>query len=86
MTIKSRQKCKYLENEKSFEDEISIFHHFKEFSVAKNHLRPENPPLKLSFSWKRSFIEGSKTFFGSLDSDFKVIEKITQKIYKQKSK
>ena len=28
MTKKSRQKFKYLENEKSFKDEISIFQHF----------------------------------------------------------
>ena len=43
MTKKSRQKFKYLENEKSFYGEIkSIFHYFKGLSVAKNCLRPES--------------------------------------------
>ena len=47
MTKKSRQKLKYLENEKSFLGEIkSIFHHFKAHSVAKNYLRPESAPLR----------------------------------------
>ena len=46
MAKKSRQKSKYLENEKSFRLEIkSIFHHFKGFSVAKHCLRPESAPL-----------------------------------------
>ena len=36
MTKKSRQKFKYLENKKSFEDEInSIFHHFKGLLVMQ---------------------------------------------------
>ena len=47
LTKKSRQKFKYLDNKKSFRDEIkSIFHHFlKDFSVAKNCLRPESASL-----------------------------------------
>ena len=46
MAKKSRQKSKYLENEKSFRLEIkSIFHHFKGLSVAKHCLRPESAPL-----------------------------------------
>ena len=46
MIKKSRQKLKYLENEKSFRGETkSIFHHFKELSVAKHRLRPETPLL-----------------------------------------
>ena len=40
MTKRSRQKFKYLENEKSFSGEIeSIFHNFKGFLVVKNCLR-----------------------------------------------
>ena len=38
LTKKSKQKFKYLENEKSFESEI------KRPSVAKNCLRPESAP------------------------------------------
>ena len=46
MTKKSRQKHKYLENEKSFLGEIkSFFIIFKGLSVAKNCLRPESAPL-----------------------------------------
>ena len=47
MTKKSRQKVKYLENEKSLQGEIkSIFHKiFKWLSFAKNCLRPERAPL-----------------------------------------
>ena len=47
-TKKSRQKCKYLENKKSFYGEIkNIFHHFQKDSiVAKNSLRlPEGASL-----------------------------------------
>ena len=37
MTKKSRQKFKYLENEKNFQDEIkSIFHHFKKAFIEEN--------------------------------------------------
>ena len=46
MAKESRQKLKYLENEKSFWGEISIYHHFKGLSLAKNRLRRENAPLK----------------------------------------
>ena len=47
MTKKSRQKFKYLGNEKSIYGEPkSIFHHFKRLSVLKNYLRPEGAPLK----------------------------------------
>ena len=53
MTKKSRQKLKYLENEKSFWGEIkSIFHHFKGLSIAKN----ESAPLKKekeATGWKK---------------------------------
>ena len=46
MTKKSRQKSKYLENEKSFWGEIkSIFIIFKGLSVAKNCFRPKSAPL-----------------------------------------
>ena len=49
MTKKSRQKFKYLENEKSFWGEIkSISHHFKGLSITQNCLRSESAPLK---SW-----------------------------------
>ena len=41
---KSRQKLKYLENEKSFRGEIKSI--FKGISVAKNCLRRESVPLK----------------------------------------
>ena len=46
MTRKSRQKLKYLENQKSFQGEIKSFAIiFKRFSVSKNFLRPETEPL-----------------------------------------
>ena len=46
MTKKSRQKLKYLENEKSFWAEIkSIFPHLSRVSIAKNCLRPKSAPL-----------------------------------------
>ena len=46
MTQKSRQKYKYLENEKSFQGEIrSIFRHFERAFIAKNCLRSESAPL-----------------------------------------
>ena len=39
MTKKSKQICKYLENEKSFSDEIkSIFHHFIPFKCQPHKL------------------------------------------------
>ena len=38
MTEKSRQKFKYLDNEKSFQDEIkSIFHHFSRVIIEANN-------------------------------------------------
>ena len=46
MTDKSRQKSKYLENEKKFWGKIkSISIIFKVLSIAKNFLRPESEPL-----------------------------------------
>ena len=43
MTKKSKQKFKYLENEKSFKRETeSIFHLFKGLLIVKNGLRPES--------------------------------------------
>ena len=46
MTKKSREKLKYLENDKSFWGEIkSIFHHFEGLSMAESCLRPENVHL-----------------------------------------
>ena len=43
MTKKSRQKFKYLENEKSFSGEMkTTFHHF--LKDGKNGLRPESVP------------------------------------------
>ena len=51
MTKKSRQKHKYLENERSFQGEIkNIFHHFKGIPVAKTCLKPWNAPLKYAFN------------------------------------
>ena len=51
MTKKSRQKHKYLENEKSFLGEIkSFFIIFKGLSVAKNCLRPESAPIILDLT------------------------------------
>ena len=49
MTKKSRQKLKYLDNEKRFFGEIkSIFHHFqRRLSVAKNRVRPVCAPLTI---------------------------------------
>ena len=48
MTKKSRQKFKYLENKKTFLDEIkSIFLQFQRLSVAKNCLRPETAPITI---------------------------------------
>ena len=56
MTKKSRQKLKYLENEKSFRGEIkSIFHHFKSVSVAKNCLRPKSAPLTIKTPERRQW-------------------------------
>ena len=50
MTKKSRQKFKYLENEKSFYDEIkNIFHHFEGLllkQIIKFFLEGESPTLK----------------------------------------
>ena len=47
MTKNSRQKFKYLENEKSFQGEMkSICIFFKGLSVAKSCLRPDSVPLK----------------------------------------
>ena len=46
MTKKSRQKFKYLENEKSFKvKQKAFFINFKWLSVAKNCLRPESVAL-----------------------------------------
>ena len=49
MTKKSRQKFKYLENEKSFYGEVkSMFLIiFEGLSVAKNSLKPESVPLNV---------------------------------------
>ena len=45
MTRKSRQKEKYLQNQKSLQGEIKIFLIiFKRFSVSKSFLRPETEP------------------------------------------
>ena len=50
MNKKSRQKLKYLENEKSFLGEIKAFFIiFKGLSVAKNYLRTESASLMLRF-------------------------------------
>ena len=47
MTKKSKQKFKYLEDEKSFQGKMkSIFIFFKGLSVAKDCHRPESAPLK----------------------------------------
>ena len=48
MTKKSRQKCRYLENEKSFQGEIkSIVHQFSNGFQLPNILRPENGPFSV---------------------------------------
>ena len=54
MTKKSRQKLKYLENEKSFWSKIKrFFIIFKRFSVAKIHIKPKSALLKyLSSFWR----------------------------------
>ena len=55
MAEKSRQKFKYLENEKSFYGEIKkIFIIFKGLSVAKNCLRSETAPLTKKDMEKRT--------------------------------
>ena len=49
MPKKSRQKLKYLENEKSFQDEIeSIFHHFWRAIIEANNFFLEGERLTLS--------------------------------------
>ena len=54
MTKKSRQKFKYLENEKNFQDEIkSIFRHFWRAIIEankKHFLERESPTLKLKLA------------------------------------
>ena len=51
MTKKTRQKFKYLENQKSFWGEIkSIFIIFKEISIAKHFLRPESAHLTQAYN------------------------------------
>ena len=52
MPKKSRQKIKYLENEKSFSDEIkSIFHHFwRTIFEANKKFFLEGESMTLSFS------------------------------------
>ena len=52
MTKKSRQKFKYRENKKSFQDAIKSI--LKGFSISKNCLKLENPPLK-----QKHLIQGS---------------------------
>ena len=52
MTKKSRQKCKYLENEKNFQDEItSIFHHFWRAIIE------ENKKKIFFWGWEPDFIK-----------------------------
>ena len=47
MAKKSRKECRYLENKKSFNDEIgSIFYYIYRLLIAKNGLRHESEPLK----------------------------------------
>ena len=46
MTKKTRQKFKYLENERAFDVKLKAFFIiFKGFSATKNCLRPESAPL-----------------------------------------
>ena len=49
MTKKSRQKFKYLENEKSFKDEISIFQHFWRAIIKVKKQK------KIFWKWKPDF-------------------------------
>ena len=54
MTKKSRQKLKYLENEKRFKGEIkTILIIFKGLSDAKYCLKPESAPLNLRLEQSR---------------------------------
>ena len=72
-TKKSKQKFKYLKNEKSFQGEIkSIFHHFKGLSTAKNFIRPDSAPLRLTFC---------PDFFGNVEKLFEKKAKVNFKRY-----
>ena len=64
MTKKSRQKLKFLENEKSFWGEIKAFFIiFKRLSVAKNCLRAESAPIRNIINSVSFSILASKFYF-----------------------
>ena len=69
MPKKSRQKFKYLENEKRFYDEIkSIFHHFWRAIIEankKNFFEGKSPTLRISFDEFDSLLH----LWNSLDFD-----------------
>ena len=73
MIKKSRQKFKYLENEKVFWGEMkSIFHHF--WIVAKNSLRPDSALLRLLLlllcEVVSSYISADVTNYSDVTSSF----------------
>ena len=64
MTKKSRQKLKYLENEKSIGmKQKAFFINFKGLSVAKNCLRPESAPLSMHLLLEKIFPKKLKSPF-----------------------
>ena len=60
MAKKSRQRFEYLENEKSFEDEIkTIFHHFRRAIIEANNFffQGESPTLKINLEYVLKIIK-----------------------------
>ena len=79
MTKRSRQKLKYIEDQKSFCGEIkSIFIIFKGLSVAKNCLRRESAPLKSNLK--------SQIFFKENKIVLSVLHALYYAIFSQKKK
>ena len=62
MTKRSRQKTKYIENEKTFEVKKAFSITFKGFLLAKNCLRPESVALKISQILQQKF-SSNKSFY-----------------------
>ena len=60
MAKKSRQRFEYLENEKSFEDEIkTIFHNFRRAIIEANKFffQGESPTLKINLEYVLKIIK-----------------------------
>ena len=60
MAKKSRQRLEYLENEKSFEDEIkTIFHYFRRAIIEANKFffQGESPTLKINLEYVLKIIK-----------------------------